>query len=485
MSLLQLKQEKQIERKKLAEQTSELIVKASKEKRSLTPAENAEWEARHADIDRLGDEITKLEKQIDLDAHLGAPATDTRMSGFEDTTTERPAGGPVANGGKVEKPDQFKTLRKLALYGGDFACLTPLEKQMFVYPMGDAGGQIRGQIEESGGNYETRSMFNPTWADTRAMGGSSGAGDAMIPQGFVYTLNVALKWYGGIIDPNVCTYLDTTMGNLMPYPNVDDTGNTGEITAENSTVTGGSGTGDTDPTFSVVNLSANMYDSGVVLVPIQLIQDAAFNTEQYLVGDTNLDNPRGQKGLLAIRIGRKLNADCTTGDGSNKPKGIVSAAALGLSGASPTTISYNELVELEHSVDPAYRGSDAYGVPLAKFMFNDSTLKALKKLADSNNRPLWIAGGVSEGVQGRRPDMFNGYSYVINQDMASLGSSAKSILFGDFKKYIIRRVRGLEVFTFRERYMNNLQIGFLGYQRYDGQLLTAGSPVKYFQNSAT
>src|SRR6185437_4573791 len=286
-------------------------------------------------------------------------------------------------------------------------------------------------------------------------------------------------------DPNVCTYQDTNMGNLLPWPNVDDTGNTGEITAENATVTGGSGSGDVDPTFSVVNLNAYMYDSAVVLVPIQLLQDSAFNVEQYLVGDTNLENPRGQKGLLAIRIGRKLNTDCTLGTGSSQPKGIVPAAALGYAGASPTTISYNELVELEHSVDPAYRGSDAYGVPLAKFMFNDSTLKALKKLADSNNRPLWIAGGVSEGVQGRRPDMFNGYNYVINQDMASLGSSAKSILFGDFKKYIIRRVRGLEVFTFRERYMSALQIGFMGYQRYDGQLLTAGNPVKYFVNSAT
>jgi HK97 family phage major capsid protein len=73
-------------------------------------------------------------------------------------------------------------------------------------------------------------------------------------------------------------------------------------------------------------------------------------------------------------------------------------SALGVTAASATAITYNELLDLEHSVDPAYRPEREVHVGTT------ATLKAVKKLVDSNSRPLWIAGGVSEGVQNRRPD---------------------------------------------------------------------------------
>ena len=70
--------------------------------------------------------------------------------------------------------------------------------------------------------------------------------------------------------------------------------------------------------------------------------------------------------------------------------------------------------------------------------------------------------------------------------MASMAASAKSILFGDFKNYRVRRVAGVQVMRLVERYADFNQVGFVAFQRWDGNLVDAGThPIKYLQNSAT
>ena len=142
-----------------------------------------------------------------------------------------------------------------------------------------------------------------------------------------------------------------------------------------------------------------------------------------------------------------------------------------------TGISYVDLVKLEHSVDRAYRivgGSMGAG-----FMMNDSTLSAIKQLLDSNNRPLFIAGGVTGDLSQKAPDTILGYPVFVNNDMAAVGAGNKSVLFGAFKKYKIRRVRGVGLINMNERYAEKLQVGVLAYQRYDGNLVNAGTnPIK-------
>jgi HK97 family phage major capsid protein len=174
-----------------------------------------------------------------------------------------------------------------------------------------------------------------------------------------------------------------------------------------------------------------------------------------------------------------MNAKGTTGTGTNEQTGVVTASTLGVTAAAVAAVTYNELLDLEHTVDPAYRNPGQ-----ARWMYNDSTLKALKKLVDSNGRPLWIAGGVSEGVQNRRPDTLDGYEYAINQDMASLATGNKTILFGDFSKFKIRRVKQIQFIRFGERFMEKLQIGFMAYIRWDSNLIDAGTnPVKHLKQA--
>ena len=251
---------------------------------------------------------------------------------------------------------------------------------------------------------------------------------------------------------------DTTTGNALPIPTDNDTNNKGAILGENTQV------GTQDVTVGAVTMNAYTYSSKMVLVSNQLLQDTAFNLDGFL------------SLKLATRLARITNTHFTTGDGASKPAGVMTGATLGQTGATGETgsIIFDDLVELEHSVDPAYRKN-------ARFMMADSTLKVIKKLKDGLGRPLWAAG-----LAVKEPDTINAYPYVINQDMAAMAANAKSVAFGDFSNYFIRRVAGIQILRLTERYADFNQVGFLAFQRWDGQLVDAGThPIKYFANSAS
>ena len=122
------------------------------------------------------------------------------------------------------------------------------------------------------------------------------------------------------------------------------------------------------------------------------------------------------------------------------------------------------------SIDPAYRTDPSVG-----FMFNDKTLKALRKLKDGDGNYIWQAANVQTGA----PNSLLGYRYNINQACADVGTSAKSILFGAMNRYIVRRVREFAVKRLVERYADYDQVGFIGFARYDGDLMDTAA-VKYY-----
>lgn len=290
--------------------------------------------------------------------------------------------------------------------------------------------------------------------------GTDTGGGYTVPQGFYQQLIDAQLAYGGMLES--AFVFDTTSGNALPIPTDNDTTNAGAILGENTAV------GTQDVTFGSITMNAYTYTSKLVLVSNQLLQDSAFNLDAWL------------SKKLGTRLARIVNTHTTTGNGASKPNGAVTAAALGYTAGGTTTsgstasLAYDDLVELEHSVDPAYRKN-------ARFMFADSTLKAIKKLKDGIGRPLW-RGGLAE----KEPDTIDSYPYVINQDMATMAASAKPVLFGDFQNYFIRRIAGTQILRLTERYAELNQVGFVAFQRWDGNLIDAGThPIKYLQNSAS
>lgn len=286
--------------------------------------------------------------------------------------------------------------------------------------------------------------------ESRALSvGTPSAGGYTVPQGFSGEIDMALAMWGPMLDRDSgARQYDTSTGNPIPWPTVDYTAVRGGLHTEGNAVTDDGGN---DPVIGQKVLNAYIYDSEIVKVSLELLQDSAFSIEGLLTE------------LFGESLGRTVNQVLTTGDGSNKPHGIVTAASAGKTAASETALAADELIDLFHSVDPAYRTS-----PACMWQFNDSTLAAIRKLKDGQGNYLWQMGDVRSG----EPDTFLGKRYKVNQAMASVAESAVPIIFGDHSRYVVRRVQGTQMVPFREKFMNSLQVGFMAFMRLDGELLT-------------
>jgi HK97 family phage major capsid protein len=295
---------------------------------------------------------------------------------------------------------------------------------------------------------------HPERRDMSAVTG--GSGGYMVPEGFVSQLETALLYFGPMLE--ACNVITTDAGNDLPWPTVNDTGNTGEQLGESSDI--GSSV---DPTVAAVNLGAYKFSSKLVKVPVELIEDAAFDLVTWLGT------------ALGQRLGRIVNTKCTTGDGAAGPTGILTAATLGKTTASATAIDETELIDLYHSVDRAYRAGPQVG-----WMMNDLIAAEVRKLQATNGD--FYLSGLASG----EPDSIMGKRLWFNNDLAStLTATYKTALFGDFSKYVVRRVRGIRLRRLVERYADYDQEGFVAFMRVDGALIDAGThPVKYLQQHA-
>lgn len=281
-------------------------------------------------------------------------------------------------------------------------------------------------------------------------------GHYTVPDEMMRPLEVALLQYGGM--RRVATVIRTTTGAALPIPTLNDTSNSGAILGE------GLEHDELDTTFLQLVLDSYKYTSKRVPVSVEYLQDNAIN----FVGRIG--------SILGERIGRITNAHFTTGTGNSQPKGVVTAASTsGVTAASATAVTYDELIDLKHSVDPAYRDQGA------QFMFADAVLKVLKKIkipqfsGDTAGQPLWRAG-LSAG----EPDTIDGDGYVINQQMPAPTTGQKALLYGLMSKYLIRDVRDVTLIRLDERYAELGVVAFLAFSRHDGDLLDAGTkPVKY------
>jgi HK97 family phage major capsid protein len=283
----------------------------------------------------------------------------------------------------------------------------------------------------------------------RAQTVTTDGGGYLIPTGFANTIEVVMKYFGPMYDSAVTGELLTATGNTLNYPTLNDTANSGRLLGINTQVS------TVDMVFGNVQFDAFKYSSDQILVPFELMQDSAIDI------DTIVANGLGE------RLGRIINTHLTTGDASSKPKGVVTASTLGKTAASATAITAAELLDLIHSVDRAYRVGPKVG-----FMLNDLTLAAIKKLTlgASDATPLWVPS-----VRDGEPDTIWGHQYWVNNDIDTIATGKKTILFGDFSKYLVRKVAGMRMLRMEERYGDFDQIGFVAFMRVDGDLIAAGS----------
>jgi HK97 family phage major capsid protein len=277
--------------------------------------------------------------------------------------------------------------------------------------------------------------------------GTTTAGGYTVPTELQAEIIRAMKMFGPMYDPTITRELVTTGGYPMPFPTVDDTANTAAATTEGVTLTDdGSG----DVVFGQKSLGAYAYATPWIRVSKELADDSLLAMEA-LLGD-----------LLGERLGRLANQRLTTGTGSSQPNGIVTASTVGVTAVSTSLFTYDEIIDLEHSVDPAYRED-----PSAGFLLHDTSLKAVRKLKDGQGNYLWQAGNVQQGV----PGTINGRRYFVNQAMSSTFSTGqKLILFGALKKYFVRKVGAPLVGALQDKDFWP-GFGMAGWIRFDGNLM--------------
>lgn len=294
--------------------------------------------------------------------------------------------------------------------------------------------------------------------------GSPSTGGYLVPTIIMPQLLIKLKYFGGM--RAVADSLSTANGYPISWGTTDDTTNTGEIVAENVVAS------NSDIAFGNVTINAWKFSSKIVPVSLEILQDAAVDVEARVLD------------LLTIRIGRAQNTYFTNGSGTNQPQGALTGAALGvtLPTGNTTSITYNGIVDLYHALDLAYRVSDR-----CAFMMHDLTFKAVKKLVDSQGRPLWLPLTSPSFQSDSQFDTLLGKKLVINNDMPQMAANAQPILFGDFSKYLIRDVMDILVLRFTDSaYASKGQVGFLAWARADGRLVDASNQsILYLANSAT
>lgn len=451
------------ERARLVQQARDIQAAAEAEARAMSDEEVQNFDRAMEDADKLYATIEREERLAAAEATLAESRGNRTV---ESEAEERERGAERRVPGRITDEERGDALRGWLMRGTNDLpgeslvkaaqrCGVQLDNRLMSFDLSSRA--LRSLEPEDIREWQKRS------AEQRAQSvGTDSEGGYTVPDDVMRALEVSMLRWGGM--RQVADIIRTASGAALPWPTSNDTSNKGAILAENAQVS------QQDITFGQLVLNAYKYSSKMILVPVELLQDSAINIAEH-IGEA-----------LGIRIGRITNDHFTTGTGSSQPNGIVTAASLGKTGATgqTTTVIYDDLVDLEHSIDPDYRQN-------GRWMFADSTLKALKKIkvpnfsGQTDGTPLW-----QPGLAVNAPDTILGYPYVINQSMADMAASAKSIVFGDLSKYKIRDVQNVVLRRLDERFADFHQVAFLAFSRHDGDLLDAGTdPVKYYQNAAS
>lgn len=298
--------------------------------------------------------------------------------------------------------------------------------------------QVRNQS-----SYEVRNALSEG-ADTE--------GGYLVPDEFENTLVQGLT-ENAIVRAHA--HVITTSNGLHKIPVVASHGSAAWID-ENGAYT------ESDESFGQVQLDAHKVGT-IIKVSEELLNDSAFDLEGYITSE------------FVRRIGDKEEEAFLTGNGSSKPTGILNetgGAQIGITAASATAITADELIDLYYSLKAPYRKN-------AIWILNDTTVKLIRKLKDGNGQYLWqpaIKDGEVNTILGR--------PYFTSAYAPAVAASAKSVIFGDLSYYWIGDRQGISLKRLNELYAGNGQVGFLASKRLDGKLVLQEAVTVLQQKSA-
>ena len=281
--------------------------------------------------------------------------------------------------------------------------------------------------------------------------GTDSEGGYLVPDEYERTLIQALEEQN--IFRRLASVINTSSGDRK-IPVVASKGTAAWVEEESAYT-------ESDEAFTQVSIGAFKLAT-MIKVSEELLNDSVFNLETYIARE------------FGRRIGNKEEEAFLTGDGSGKPVGLLDAtggAPVGVTSASATAITLDEVLDLFYSLKAPYRGK-------AQFILNDATVKAIRKLKDTTGQYLW-----QPSIKEATPDTILNRPLQTSVYMPTIAAGDKVMAFGDFSYYWVADRQGRVFKRLNELFAATGQVGFIATQRVDGKLILPES-VKLLQMKA-
>ncbi len=259
--------------------------------------------------------------------------------------------------------------------------------------------------------------------------------------------------------------LRTQRGNPITWPVSTEGLRRGVIIGE------GQNHGKADTGFTNKTLGAYKLSSRIILVSDELLQDAYIDIAAYV---TRIANQRVELGINYYIL--------NGAGGGTEPEGLkiqIPASkkfkafipAKGVAGRAAAIV--DALIDLIHSVDPAYRSMPDHGIAM-----HDFTLAEIQKMKDANGNPIYV-----KSLTDTMPDTVLGYKLILDNQMPLVGQDGWAIA-GCFDFLIVRKAGDMVVRRLNELYAETGQVGFLAWQRF-GVVLEDTASFAMIMNAAS
>ena len=358
---------------------------------------------------------------------------------------------------------------------------------------GQAIAALRGDVDGLKGQVDAIGKV----AARPALDGAKGMPSSSAAQDFVAKYlrrgeqaGVELKSFSGVSGPEggfavpqeIDALIGATLKDISPIRSIATVVQTGTAGYRKLVTTGGTPSGwvsetaarpETDtPDFNeIAPPSGELYANPAASQT--MLDDAAFDVEAWLADE------------IAREFARAEGAAFISGSGVNQPRGFLNAAvtdesddvrAFGSlqyvpSGAAGSFASEDVLVDLVHTLRPAYRQG-------ASFVMNSATLAQIRKFKTADGAFLW-----QPSLASGQPATLLGYPVVEAEDMPDIAADSLAIAFGNFRAgYLIAERRATHIL--RDPFTNKPFVHFYATKRVGGQLMNSEA-IKLMQFSAS
>lgn len=210
------------------------------------------------------------------------------------------------------------------------------------------------------------------------------------------------------------------------------------IVAENVAI------GESDPTTAQAVLGAFKY-AFLLKTTRELVEDEAVDLVPALA----------RQGGVALARG--AGAHFAAGTGTGQPNGA-NQGTIGVTAASATTVTGNELIDLQTSLSDGYDNT--------AWIMSKTSKGVVRKLVDGQGQYLWVPG-----LRAGEADTLLGRPVFTDAGMPEMATGNRAIIYGDLEGYLVRIVRGAEVARSDETDFANDRIVWRFILRADGDIV--------------